>query len=170
VTEYGDLECPVCRDFALGAENTLISKDVRTGKVKLVYKSFETATAGGADADMWIPQQSAAYAAGAQHKAWNYIETFYHEQGAEGSNYVTTQFLKTIASQAGLDQSKWNSDRFNPLYQSLIQKENTTAASLPFEGQVGTPAIIAAGPTSQTRPVAGNLTYADLQKLIKQVS
>ena len=47
VTEYGDLECPVCRDFALGAENQLISNDVRSGKVKLVYKSLETATGNG---------------------------------------------------------------------------------------------------------------------------
>src|SRR2546423_853843 len=29
VTEYGDLQCPVCRDFALNAENQLISNEVR---------------------------------------------------------------------------------------------------------------------------------------------
>jgi protein-disulfide isomerase len=64
-TEYGDLECPICKEFSEGAEIQLIKNEVKSGKVKLVYKSFETATANGPDADMWSTQQSAAYAAGA---------------------------------------------------------------------------------------------------------
>jgi protein-disulfide isomerase len=173
ITEYGDLQCPICADFAKGAEDQLISNDVRTGKVKLVYKSFETATANGVDSAQWIPQQSAAYAAGAQDKAWYYIETFYREQGQEGTNYVTTNFLKQVAAQTpGLNQSKWNQDRFNPTYATLIQKENRAAIALPWANptQAGTPAIIASGANSQTKPVAGDLTYKDLQTLIKQVS
>src|SRR6185437_5895635 len=39
LTEYGDLVCPVCKSFALGAQNQLISQEVRTGKVKIVYKA-----------------------------------------------------------------------------------------------------------------------------------
>ena len=60
-----------------GAEKQLIANEVKTGKVKLVYKSFETATANGPDAEQWSNQQAAAYAAGAQGKAWNYILLFY---------------------------------------------------------------------------------------------
>ena len=59
VTEYGDLECPVCKRFALGSENQLISNDVRSGKVKLVYRSLETATGNGPNASWWVPQQAA---------------------------------------------------------------------------------------------------------------
>ena len=44
-TEYGDLECPICMEFSTGAEEQLIRNEVRSGKVKLVYKSFETASA-----------------------------------------------------------------------------------------------------------------------------
>jgi uncharacterized membrane protein/protein-disulfide isomerase len=81
VTEFGDLECPICRDFALGAETQLIANQVKQGTVKIVYKSFKTATNDLADSDTIFPlQQSAAYAAGAQDKAWNYILLFYHEQ------------------------------------------------------------------------------------------
>src|SRR5947199_358000 len=36
VTEYGDLQCPICRDFALGAQQQLIANEVRAGKVALV--------------------------------------------------------------------------------------------------------------------------------------
>ena len=49
VTEYGDLQCPICKAFALGGESELISKDVRAGKVALVYRSTPTATANGPD-------------------------------------------------------------------------------------------------------------------------
>jgi protein-disulfide isomerase len=170
-TEYGDLQCPICAEFSDGAEKQLISNEVRSGKVKLVYKSFETATANGPDANMWSAQQSAAYAAGAQGKAWNYILLFYRDQGAEGTSYVNTAFLTGLAKQvSGLNYQKWNSDRFNPTYASQVQQENKAAASLNFQGQPGTPALIASGPSSQTRPVAGNYPYSSVQSMIKSVS
>src|ERR1017187_5687848 len=41
---FGDLECPICRDFTLGALQSLIPTYVRTGKLKIEYRSMETAT------------------------------------------------------------------------------------------------------------------------------
>src|SRR6202035_3861056 len=41
---FGDLECPICREFTEGALKPLIEKYVRTGKVKLEYRNLETAT------------------------------------------------------------------------------------------------------------------------------
>ena len=170
VTEYGDLQCPICADFAKGGEDQLISNEVRSGKVKLVYKSFETATSNGPDAGMWNDQQSAAYAAGAQGKAWNYIETFYREQRQEGTSYVNPAFINGIAKQVqGLDFKKWGQEHFNPAYAARIMKESSTAGTLSFQGQAGTPALIAAGPKRQTKPIAGNLTYSNLQSMIKSV-
>jgi protein-disulfide isomerase len=170
-TEYGDLQCPICKDFSEGAEEQLISNEVKSGKVKLVYKSFETATANGPNADQWTNQQSAAYAAGAQDKAWNYILLFYRDQGTEGTSYVNPAFLTGIAKQVpGLNYSKWNSQRFNPTYGNLVASENKTAASLDFQGQAGTPALIATGPKSQTRPISGNYPYSTVQQMIKSVS
>jgi protein-disulfide isomerase len=170
-TEYGDLQCPICAEFSDGAEKQLIANEVRSGKVKLQYKSFETATANGVDSDQWLPQQSAAYAAGAQGKAWNYILLFYRDQGQEGSNYVNGAFLGGLAKQIpGLDYQKWNGDRNNPTYGNLINQENKAAAKLDFQGQAGTPALIATGPKSQTRPVSGNYPYSTVQQMIKSVS
>jgi protein-disulfide isomerase len=170
-TEYGDLQCPICKDFSEGAEKQLIANEVKSGKVKLVYKSFETATANGPNADQWNNQQSAAYAAGAQGKAWNYILLFYKDQGTEGTSYVNPAYLTGLAKQVtGLNYQKWNSQRFNPAYANQVAAENKTAASLDFQGQAGTPALIATGPKSQTRPVSGNYPYSSVQQMIKSVS
>jgi protein-disulfide isomerase len=171
-TEYGDLECPICREFSLGAEPQLIANEVRSGKVKLVYKSFETASSDpGASKNAFIEQQTAAYAAGAQDKAWNYILLFYRDQGTEDTPYVNTGFLTGLARQVpGLNLQKWNTDRNNPAYATLVDQENKTAAGLDFQGQAGTPALIATGPKSQTRPISGNYPYSYVQSMIKSVS
>ncbi|MFZ0386706.1 MAG: thioredoxin domain-containing protein [Solirubrobacteraceae bacterium] len=170
-TEYGDLQCPICKEFSEGAEKQLISNEVKSGKVKLVYKSFETATANGPDANQWSNQQSAAYAAGAQGKAWNYILLFYKDQGTEDTNYVNTAYLTGLAKQIpGLNYQKWNTDRFNPAYGNLVAQENKTAAGLSFQGQAGTPALVATGPKSQTKPISGNYPYSYVQSMIKSVS
>jgi protein-disulfide isomerase len=169
ITEYGDLQCPICADFAKTSENQVISNEVRAGKVKLVYKSLETATGNGPDSNMWLPQQSAAYAAGNQNRAWNYIELFYHEQGTEGTNYVNTAFLQNIAKQVtGLDYSKWNGDRFNPAYQNQVISEGKGFGK--FGVSQATPTLIVAGPHSQLKPLQTVPSYSQLQSMIKQVA
>ncbi len=100
MTEYGDLQCPVCKEFAVGPETQLIDNEVKSGKVKLVYKSFPTASRELGNWQQIFPlQQDAAYAAGAQNKAWNYILLFYHEQGKEATSYVNTAYLTGLAKQ-----------------------------------------------------------------------
>ena len=82
MTYYGDLECPICQDFTLsGGFPQLVSNEVRTGKVQVVYKAFQTATR---DPTVFKTQQVAALAAGQQQQFWNFAELFYHEQGQRG--------------------------------------------------------------------------------------
>lgn len=174
-TEYGDLECPVCKSFSGAAEVQLIKNEVRSGKVKLVYKSFETASHDpNAAPNAFMLQQSAAYAAGAQDRAWNYILLFYREQQTENTPYVTASFLTSLAKAIpGLNLKTWSSQRFNPKYQQQVISENKFAATMPFQGgptSAGTPALIASSGSKQTTAIAGDLPYSSVQKLIKQVS
>ena len=174
LTEYGDLECPVCQEFSEGAEKQLIANEVRSGQVKLVYKSFKTASNDpDAAPDAFNLQQTAAYAAGAQDKAWNYILLFYLRQQTENTPYVTTSFLTGLAQAIpGLNVKTWATDRFNPKYAQQVVSQNQTAETMPYaSGQTpGTPALVASSSSSQTPAVAGDLSYSDVQKLIKQVS
>ncbi len=168
VTEFGDLECPICRDFALGAENTLIAKDVRSGKVKLVYRSLETATGNGPNPGVFPTQQAAALAAGLQGRAWDYIELFYHEQGTEDTNYVNDAYLDGLARQiSGLNFSKWNSDRASSSLTSQVTQDQQTAAS---KGYNSTPTIVVSGPKGQAQAIVGDTDYGTLEQAIKSVS
>lgn len=168
VTEYGDLQCPICADFAKGAEGQLIAGEVKSGKAKLVYKSLETATGNGATPNMFVPQQAAANAAGAQAKAWNDILVFYHSQGTEGTAYVNQSFLDGIAkSIPGLNFSKWQSDSSNPTYSQQVQADQQQAAGLGFNS---TPTIVVKGPKGAAQPIVGNTDYGTLQTAIKSVS
>ena len=102
---FGDLQCPICKDFTLGALPTLIQKYVRTGKLKIEYRNLETATR---EPETFKTQQVAALAAGKQQKMWYYIELFYHEQGEENTEYVTENYLQTLAQQVpGLNLASW---------------------------------------------------------------
>ena len=134
---FGDLECPICREFTVEALPSVISKWVREGKLRIEYHSMQTATR---EPEVFTNQQVAALAAGKQQKAWNYIETFYHEQGEEDSGYVTEKYLQDIASQIpGLNLSKWTSDRSEPSLANEVETDKQTAN---HEGFTGTPSFL----------------------------
>jgi protein-disulfide isomerase len=167
VTEYGDLVCPVCKSFALGAENQLIANEVRSGKVKLVYRALETASQT-ANNSMFVPSQTAALAAGQQKLGWNYIELFYHEQGDETTSYVSNNFLGGLAKQiSGLNFSQWSSDSQSSSLTSQVTKDTQSAAA---QGYSATPTIVVTGPKSQAKPIVSLATYSQLQSAIKSVS
>jgi protein-disulfide isomerase len=105
VEYFGDLQCPACRQFTLSGLPSLIERYVRSGKLKIEYRSLETATR---TASAFGAQQVAALAAGRQNKMWNFIELFYHEQGPEHSGYVTERYLEGLAQQvSGLNLIEW---------------------------------------------------------------
>jgi len=97
VTEYVDLQCPVCAAASKQTLPTLIDDYVRTGKVKLQARTLSFL---GPDS-----VRAAKVAAGAerQGRQWAFLESFYAAQGTENSGYVTDDFLRSVASAAGVD-------------------------------------------------------------------
>jgi protein-disulfide isomerase len=168
MTYYGDLKCPICRDFtvSLGFPK-LVANEVRSGKVKVVYNAFCTATCNGPDPNEFPLQQVAALAAGKQNKFWQFVELFYHQQGDETSAYVTENYLQGLAKQiSGLNLTQWQTDRNDPNLTNEVTSQYNTGREIPVKG---TPTLIFQGPKAQTQiPTAA--TYAQLQEAIKQVS
>jgi protein-disulfide isomerase len=178
ITEFGDLVCPVCDDFAVTTEPELITADVRTGKVRLVFRADDTAS-GRANQDQFVPGQVAARAAGLQGKEWNFVMLTYYEQpadingqDAELSSYTSAAYWKNRAEQIrGLNIPEWQSELSNPTLKSDVATDLEAANS---EAPNGTPTIIVTGAKgSVTYDKSDTLnavpTLAQLQTLISQV-
>jgi protein-disulfide isomerase len=154
---FGDLECSVCRRFTLGALPSLIEHQVREGKLRIEYHNLETATH---EPETFRTQQAAALAAGEQARLWNFIETFYREQGAEGSGYVTDEYLHKIAAQVpGLDLARWTSERTKPELVSQIEADAQTATAAGF---TGTPSFLI-GHTGGATKALSEAAYGSLE-------
>jgi protein-disulfide isomerase len=129
---FGDLECPVCRSFTVNALPSIIGKWVRGGQLRIEYHSLETATR---EPEVFKSQQVAALAAGKQQKMWNFIETFYHEQGEEDSGYVTEGYIQGIAKQVpGLNLTQWTSERNDPTLAGQVESDAQAANTHGFNG------------------------------------
>jgi protein-disulfide isomerase len=129
---FGDLECPICRDFTLGALQSLIPTYVRSGKLKIEYRSLETATK---EPETFKTQQLAALAAGKQQKMWYFIELFYRQQGEENTEYVNESYLQKLAQQVpGLNLTAWSTARSDPELAGSITVDAQAANAAGFTG------------------------------------
>jgi protein-disulfide isomerase len=165
VTEYADLQCPICQEFNTGTLTQLVAGEVRAGKVKVVFRNLQTATP---DAPTFKTEAVAALAAGKQNRLWNYVELFYRNQGDEGSGYVTETFLTGLAqSVPGLNLAKWKADRADTALGAQVASDASLAAGLGFNA---TPSLLIKGPRFPAQALAGAATYAELQQAISAVS
>jgi protein-disulfide isomerase len=163
VTVYEDLECPVCKAFTLTAENKLIANEVRAGRAKLVFRSLQTATPDPATFQF---QQQAAVAAGKQNKLWPFVELFYHQQGTEGTPYVTESYIDGLARQIpGFDVSAWKAARNSPAIARAVTADGKLAQASKFSA---TPTITVQGPNGTPNGATGDLDYATLQSMVKK--
>ena len=90
VVEFADLQCPFCRDYSLQVLPQLVQDYVRSGKVRM---EFRTLSFLGKDS---VTAGRAAAAAAQQNRLWNFADVFYFNQGEENSGYVTPSFLQRI--------------------------------------------------------------------------
>ena len=91
LTEYVDLQCPICAVASKQTLPWLVENYVRTGKAKLELRTLHFI---GPDSE-----RAARVAAGAerQGRLWPFVEAFYAAQGGENSGYVTDGFLRSVA-------------------------------------------------------------------------
>lgn len=104
IVEYGDFQCPRCRDFWEDTEEKIIDEYVKTGKVYFEYHSMNN----------FIGPESrraaeAAYCAGDQQKFWEMHDMLFANQGAENSGAMDDNHLKAFAKTLGLDTAQFDS-------------------------------------------------------------
>jgi protein-disulfide isomerase len=163
IFEYGDLQCPYCKANAEEVTPEIIEDQIRGGEASITFRNFVII------GPQSIPAGEAALAAGAQDKAWNFIELFYRNQGEENSGYVTEAFIESIGKAAGIpDLAKWNKERKSGKYKSQLEETTKQAEKLGFSG---TPSFAVEGPSSEGLETMGTPeTTEQLEEAIKKAS
>jgi protein-disulfide isomerase len=101
LTEFADLQCPVCKAYTLDVLPTLVRRYVRAGKVRMVFRNISIL-----GPDSRVAAEGGA-AAALQNKLWQFADRFYHDQREENSGYVNDGFIRQVATQVpGLDAAK----------------------------------------------------------------
>lgn len=146
LTEFIDLQCPICAETSKTTLPTLIQDYVRTGKVKLDARTLHFI---GPDSST-----AALMAAGAQQqgKLWPFLEAFYAMQGEENSGYVTDDFLRQVAQAAGVDADKALAYAKTAAAQDRLNQANRDAETL---GVNATPTFAVARGDGQAKVIAG---------------
>lgn len=136
--EFGDLQCPICKAYSEEILPQIVENRVRSGEATVEFRNFTIIS------QQSIPAGAAAIAAGKQGRGWNFVDLFYRNQGAEGSGYVTDEFLTAIAKGAGVpDVDQWNKDRKSKAVLAEVRATTAEAQRLNFGG---TPSFAVEGP------------------------
>jgi protein-disulfide isomerase len=163
VTEYGDLQCSVCKGFSESVAPELIDQVVRKSTASYDFRQWPVI--GAAPHTQSTIAANAALAASEQGRYWNYVELFYRNQGAEESGYVTEPFLTAIAKGAGVsDVARWNRERGSSRWNAALARTNAEAGKLGFEG---TPSFVVEGPGGRRTLTVP--TFGDIQAAIQAV-
>lgn len=91
ITEFGDLQCPACANFANTMMPRIVNDWVRTGKARFQFRHFAFL---GEDSNR-LAQMALALAE--QNRMFDFIELVYANHGAENSGYATDDYLRRIA-------------------------------------------------------------------------
>jgi protein-disulfide isomerase len=164
VVEYGDLQCPICREFSVQTVPGLIDQVVR--KDLASYEFRQWAVVGPSPHTQSTDAAKAALAASEQGRYWNYVELFYRNQGTEESGYVTDAFLRAIAKGASVPNlAEWERDRSSRRWDELLARTGAEASALGF---TGTPSVLVEGPGG--RRMLTVPTLEDIESAIEAVS
>src|SRR5204863_7636512 len=92
MVEFGDLQCPACAEFAVKALPQIISRYVRTGRLRLTFYPLDIL---GSDSTRAARM---ALALAQQNRMWQFAELMYRNQGLEQSGFVSERYLRALAS------------------------------------------------------------------------
>jgi protein-disulfide isomerase len=161
VIEFGDLQCPICKDFSDQDAPELVEL-ARNGEIKYEFKQWPFL---GPDSNK---AAAAAMAAGEQGKYWQFVTNFYANQGPENEGYVTPEYLDGIAEGAGIeDLEKWRADSDIARWKPVFDANDKEATGIGF---TGTPSFSVVGPGGR-KDFTGNTvtTVSDIKSAIDSV-
>jgi protein-disulfide isomerase len=160
MTQYEDFQCPICLGYTAGEEPAIIKEYVTTGKVQLTFKNFPLLGLESTRA------ASAAYCATQQEKFWPLHDALFLIQAKAGQDTnekknvgrFSDDNLKQVASDVGLDRTKFDSCLDSPDTTKAVSDQQREATGL---GINGTP-----GFTINGTPQQGRLSIEEWRKTL----
>jgi protein-disulfide isomerase len=161
--EYGDLQCPVCKEYSERILPPVIESQVKEGQAKIDFRNFVIIGPQSA------PAGAAALAAGTQGRGWNYLELFYRNQGEENSGYADDEFLAAVAKGAGVkDIGKWEKESKSKKLEEAVERTSEQATNFGFSG---TPSFAIKGPNSNGIELLGTPSSSgEIEEAIEKAS
>jgi Thioredoxin len=105
LVEYADLQCPYCRDFELQTTPALVTRYVRNGKLKVVFRPPAFI---GPDS---IRGRDAVIAAGLQGKLFETVQLLYLNQRTENTGWLDDRLVDAVATAVpSLDRARLRAD------------------------------------------------------------
>jgi protein-disulfide isomerase len=160
MTEYIDLQCPICQQFETQVFPDIVQKYVRTKKIKIVVEPWAFI---GNDS---FRGQNVMLAAEKQNKAFNFEEVLYANQGTENTGWLTDNMLYQIAASVpGLKIAPLFAERGSA---SVKKNAAQIAADAQANNVTGTPTIFVgkAGGKPTEVPMANGLDETTLVKYL----
>ncbi len=138
VTEYGDLECPICASFETVQFPDIKSRLIDAGKVRFIYRDFPL------DGPHKHPRIAAHAAACAdeQGKYWPAQEAMFRRQSDYDRADNPLSPLGDIMKSAGVDVDKWNACMASKKFAGRIQASENEGTLL---GVNSTPTFLIGG-------------------------
>ena len=157
--EFGDLKCPVCRQFDVNALPTILKDYVKTGKIRFEMRLLHFV---GNDTAPGDSENGARYAeaAGLQKKGINFVELFYFNQGDETQTYATPEFNNWLGGAIpGFNTAKATADAKSAVWAKVFKKNENDFAS---NGFTGTPSFLWGKTGTKLAPLqpAGDLSQS----------
>jgi len=144
--EYVDLQCPYCRQFEVLVLPGLVSRYVRTGKLRIEARTIAFI---GPDSERG---RAAAIAAGQQGRMFNFMELLYFNQGTENTGWLGGTMVESAAAGiSGLAVPRF----LNALDSRVVaNEEKTFDAEARADGVNSTPTILVGKSSRKLREVA----------------
>jgi protein-disulfide isomerase len=171
IVEFGDFQCPYCKQFHEQTEPLLISNYVDTGKVYFTYRS----------AGNWISKHisentesqdaaAAAYCAADQGRFWQMHDAlFANNRDAENQGSFSKERLTSIAQGVGLDINVYQDCFESGKYADRVQKDYQDAVAA---GVQGTPSFVVTyqvNNVTRTLLIEGAQPYEAFQQALNQI-
>ncbi|HJU36441.1 MAG TPA: thioredoxin domain-containing protein [Gaiellaceae bacterium] len=142
LTEFIDLQCPVCKAFETEQFPTLVQKYVSTGKLRVKMEPWSILDRPGTGVVDSDRGQKVTIAAAAQNKAFEFTQVLYINQGDEDSNWLNDSMVSQIAASVdGLKPAQLVSDANSAATKSIVHDVDRIAAAHPNEFY-GTPTLL----------------------------